>query len=81
VLLIEPRGSDRVQENLNPVGRMFYAVSTMFCTPTAVAQEGNAIGTLAGPAVLTGVANQAGFREVRELPLEAPFNLVLELRP
>ncbi|MCW2632933.1 MAG: Methyltransferase type 12 [Pseudonocardia sp.] len=80
VLLIEPPGTDRVEDNLNPVGRMFYAVSTMFCTPTAVAQEGNAIGTLAGPAVLTGLAKDAGFREARTVPLEAPFNLVLELR-
>ena len=81
VLLVEPRGADRVEDNLNPVGRMFYAVSTMFCTPTAVSQEGTAIGTLAGPAVLTGIARQAGFSVVRAVPVEAPFNLVLELRP
>jgi 2-polyprenyl-3-methyl-5-hydroxy-6-metoxy-1,4-benzoquinol methylase len=80
VLLIEPRGGDRVEDNLNPVGRMFYAVSTMFCTPTAVSQEGMAIGTLAGPNVLTGIAHQAGFSVVRPVPVEAPFNLVLELR-
>lgn len=82
VLLVEPRGADGVADNLNPVGRMFYAVSTMFCTPTAVAQGGAApLGTLAGPAVLTRVAAEAGLSRVRELPVEAPFNLVLELRP
>jgi SAM-dependent methyltransferase len=80
VLLIEPRGADRLEENLNPVGRMFYAVSTMFCTPTAVSQEGTAIGTLAGPQILADVARDAGFRVVRPVPVEAPFNLVLELR-
>ncbi|MGD9529646.1 class I SAM-dependent methyltransferase [Pseudonocardia sp.] len=90
VLLVEPRAADRVVDNLNPVGRMFYAVSTMFCTPTAVAQGGpdagtgagaTPLGTLAGPAALTRVAAQAGLSRVRELPVEAPFNLVLELRP
>lgn len=81
VLLFEPPGGDRVEDNLHPVGRMFYAVSTMFCTPTAVAQEGTAIGTLAGTQVLSDIARQAGFREVRPVPVEAPFNLVLELRP
>jgi SAM-dependent methyltransferase len=81
VLLIEPRGSDHIEDNLNPVGRMFYAVSTMFCTPTAVSQEGTAIGTLAGLEVLTGIARKAGFSVVRTVPVDAPFNLVLELRP
>jgi hypothetical protein len=81
VLLVEPRAGDHVEDNLHPVGRMFYAVSTLFCTPTAVAQEGTALGTLAGPAVLTDVAHAAGFGTVRTVPVEAPFNLVLELRP
>jgi len=81
VLLVEPRGADTVSENLNPVGRMFYAVSTMFCTPTALAQEGTALGTLAGSAALADVAVCAGFAQVRPVSVEAPFNLVLELRP
>jgi hypothetical protein len=81
VLLVEPGAADRVEDNLHPVGRMFYAVSTMFCTPTALSQEGTALGTLAGPRVLTEVAHAAGFRTVRPVPVEAPFNLVLELRP
>jgi SAM-dependent methyltransferase len=81
VLLVEPAAADRVADNLHPVGRMFYAVSTMFCTPTALAQEGTALGTLAGPAVLAEVAAAAGLSRVRPVPVEAPFNLVLELRP
>lgn len=81
VLLVEPRAGDRVEDNLHPVGRMFYAVSTLFCTPTAVSQGSTALGTLAGPAVLTEVATAAGFRTVRPVPVEAPFNLLLELRP
>jgi SAM-dependent methyltransferase len=81
VLLVEPRGGDRVEENLHPIGRMFYAVSTMFCTPTAVSQGGTALGTLAGPSALAETARAAGFGTIRPVPVEAPFNLVLELRP
>jgi SAM-dependent methyltransferase len=81
VLLVEPLAADRVEDNLHPAGRMFYAVSTMFCTPTAMSQGGAALGTLAGPRVLAGVAHAAGFRTVRPVSVEAPFNLVLELRP
>jgi SAM-dependent methyltransferase len=81
VLLVEPPGADRVEDNFHPVGRMFYAVSTMFCTPTAVSQGPTALGTLAGPRALTETARAAGFSTIRPVPVEAPFNLVLELRP
>ena len=39
VLLVEPFGGDNVEDNLNPIGRMFYAVSTLACTPNAVSQK------------------------------------------
>ena len=81
VLLVEPRGADRVEDNFHPMGRMFYAVSTMFCTPTAMSQEGHALGTLAGPRALRDTAFAAGLGTVREVRVPAPFNLVLELRP
>jgi SAM-dependent methyltransferase len=81
VLLVEPRGADRIEDNFHAVGRMFYAVSTMFCTPTAVSQGTTALGTLAGPQALTETARAAGFSTIRPVPVEAPFNLVLELRP
>jgi ubiquinone/menaquinone biosynthesis C-methylase UbiE len=80
VLLVEPPGADRLEDNFHPIGRMFYAVSTMFCTPTAVSQGSTALGTLAGPKVLMETARAAGFTTIRPVPVEAPFNLVLELR-
>ena len=80
VLLVEPLAADRVEDNLTPVGRLFYAASTLFCTPTALAQEGTALGALAGPRVLEEVARAAGFGQVCRVPVDAPFNLVLELR-
>lgn len=85
VLLVEPLAGDRVEDNLNPTGRMFYAVSTLVCTPNAVSQTvpgaGAApLGTQAGEALLRETAAAAGFTAVRRVPVDAPLNLVLELR-
>jgi SAM-dependent methyltransferase len=83
VLLVEPPGGDGVADNLTPAGRMFYAVSTLVCTPNALAQSGPSapLGTLAGAVALREVAAAAGFRTVRRLDVDAPMNLLLELRP
>jgi SAM-dependent methyltransferase len=80
-LLVEPMAGDRVEDNLNPVGRVFYAASTMICTPAARSQEGGfALGAQAGEARLRALLEQAGFGRIRRAA-ETPFNLVLEVRP
>jgi SAM-dependent methyltransferase len=80
-LLVEPMAGDRVEENLNPVGRLFYSVSTLVCTPASLAQEvGLALGAQAGEGRLRDVLEQAGFTRIRRAT-ETPFNLVLEARP
>lgn len=85
VLLFEPLGADDVQDNLNPNGRMFYAVSTLACTPNAVSQRTSTssepLGAQAGERLLRELAAEAGFGTVRRLAVDAPMNLVLELRP
>jgi hypothetical protein len=84
VLLVEPLGADRVEDNLNPPGRMFYAVSTLACTPNAVSQKTSTSSEplgLAGEQRLRDTAAGAGFGRVRRLDVPAPVNLVLELRP
>ena len=83
MLLVEPPGGDGVADNLTPAGRMFYAVSTLVCTPNALAQSGPSapLGTLAGAVALREVAVAAGFERVRRLDVDAPMNLLLELRP
>ena len=84
VLLFEPLGADDVQGNLNPNGRMFYAVSTLACTPNAVSQKtatsSEPLGAQAGEKRLRALATRAGFGRVRRLDVPAPMNLVLELR-
>jgi 2-polyprenyl-3-methyl-5-hydroxy-6-metoxy-1,4-benzoquinol methylase len=85
VLLFEPLSADDVADNLNPSGRMFYAISTLACTPNAVSQRtetsSEPLGAQAGERVLRALATEAGFGTVRRLDLPAPLNLVLELRP
>jgi 2-polyprenyl-3-methyl-5-hydroxy-6-metoxy-1,4-benzoquinol methylase len=80
-MIVEPFANDRVEENLNPVGRVFYGASTVICTPASLSQEvGLALGAQAGEARLTEVLEQGGFTRVRRAT-ETPFNLILEARP
>jgi hypothetical protein len=79
-LLVEPFAHDRLEKNLNPVGRMYYAASTMLCTPNSLSQEvGAPLGAQAGEARLKKVATEAGFMRFRRAA-ETPFNLVREAR-
>ena len=83
LMLVEPQAGDRTEDNLNPVGRIFYAGSALICVPHAIADGGRgtpALGAQAGAAALGGVLEQAGFSSVRRAA-ETPFNLVLEARP
>jgi hypothetical protein len=80
-LIVEPMAGDRVEDNLNPVGRIFFSASTLICTPASRSQEvGLALGAQAGEARLREVVTAAGFSSLRRAT-ETPFNLVLEARP
>jgi len=80
-MIVEPFANDRLEENLNPVGRVFYSASTLVCTPASRDQEvGLALGAQAGEARLREVVNEGGFTRFRRAT-ETPFNLVLEARP
>ena len=80
-LLVEPFANDRVEDNLNPVGRLYYTASTVICVPHSMTEEPRtALGAQAGEARLTELLNDAGFSRVRRAA-ETPFNLVLEARP
>ncbi len=80
VLLVEPFANDTLDENINPVGRLFYAASTFICTPNSLSQEvGLGLGAQAGEARLREVFEAAGFRSFRRAT-QTPFNLILEAR-
>lgn len=79
-MIVEPYAGDRVEENLNPIGRVYYAASTMICVPASLAYKGPALGAQAGEARLREVATKGGFTRFRRAT-QTPFNLVLEARP
>jgi SAM-dependent methyltransferase len=83
LMLVEPQAGERTEDNLNPVGRLFYAGSALVCVPHAIADGGPgtpALGNQAGEGVLCGVLEEAGFASIRRAA-ETPFNRVLEARP
>jgi SAM-dependent methyltransferase len=80
-MIVEPLAGDRVEDNLNPVGRAYYGFSTLLCTPASLSQDvGLALGTQAGPARIRDVTAAAGFTRFRSVA-ETPFNRVIEVRP
>ncbi|MBT5074210.1 MAG: class I SAM-dependent methyltransferase [Kordiimonadaceae bacterium] len=81
VLLVEPAAGDTVPENINPVGRLYYGVSTVICTPCSKSQEvGAALGAQAGEKRLSEVMKEAGFSSVERVA-QTPFNIILAARP
>ena len=81
VLLVEPAAGDRVEDNLNPIGRMYYGASLFLCTPHSLSQPvGLGLGAQAGPARMGEVMAEAGFTRFRRAA-ETPVNIVLEARP
>jgi SAM-dependent methyltransferase len=80
-MIVEPYAGDRLEDNLNPVGRVYYGASTLVCTPASRDQEvGLALGAQAGETRLREVVSAGGFSRFRRAA-ETPFNLVLEARP
>src|SRR5437868_5819294 len=80
-MIVEPRAGDRVEDNLNPVGRAYYGFSTLLCTPASLSQEvGLALGAQAGEARIRDVVTASGLTRFRRAA-ETPFNLVFEARP
>lgn len=81
VMVVEPFAHDRLEHNLNPVGRVYYGASAMVCVPVSLAKNGPALGAQAGEQRLRDtLVNEGGFSRVRRAT-ETPFNMVLEARP
>ena len=80
-MIVEPRAGDTVSDNLNPIGRAYYSLSTFLCVPNALSQDGGfALGAQAGEPAIAGIVARAGFTRFRRAA-ETPFNLVFEARP
>jgi ubiquinone/menaquinone biosynthesis C-methylase UbiE len=81
LLIVDPLAGDRLEDNLTPLGRAYYAASTLNCVPTSLSQPGGlALGAQAGEARLREIVNRAGFSRFRRA-VESSFNLVIEAKP
>ncbi len=79
-MVVEPMAQDRLEDNFNPIGRVYYAASTMICTPASLSQDGAAaLGAQAGPARLSDIIHEGGFGSLR-VAASTPFNMVLEAK-
>jgi len=80
-MIVEPYAGDKLEDNLNPIGRAFYGASALICTPASLAQEvGLALGAQAGEKRLREVVTSGGFSQFRRAT-QTPFNLIFEARP
>jgi SAM-dependent methyltransferase len=81
LMLVEPYASDRVEENLNPVGQIYYTGSTWLCCAHAISEDGtHVLGAQAGVSRLSQICREAGFTRIRTAA-QTPFNLILEACP
>jgi len=78
-MAVEPMAGRKVDENFNPVGRVYSGASVLVCTPNAMATGGYALGTVATDEELNKVATKAGFTRFRRAT-ETPFNRVFEIK-
>ena len=79
-MLVEPFANDKVEDNLNPLGRLFYSVSSIVCVPASLNENGPALGAQAGEERIAEIVKSAGFSRFRRAA-QTPFNLVFEARP
>ena len=80
VMIVEPFANDNLEDNLNPIGRIFYAGSTMICVPASLSQNGPALGAQAGEVGISKVVKAGGFKHFRRAT-HTPFNIVFEAKP
>ena len=80
IMLVEPYANDRVEDNLNSIGRLYYSASTTLCCAHSLSEEGMALGAQAGEKKLTKVLKEAGFWTIRAAK-KTPFNLIVEAQP
>jgi hypothetical protein len=79
-MLVEPFANDKVEDNLNPIGRVFYSGSTMICVPSSLNENGPALGGQVGEARIKEMVTSAGFSKFHRVT-QTPFNLVYEAKP
>ncbi len=79
-MIIEPMANDNTEDNLNLIGRIYYAASSIICVPNSLADNGIALGAQAGEKKIKEIAEKAGFTKFRRTS-QTPFNIIYEAKP
>src|SRR5918995_4924723 len=79
-MIVEPFANDKVEDNLNPIGRMFYAASSLVCVPASLSHNGPALGAQAGERRISELVKAAGFKHFKRAT-QTPFILIYEAKP
>jgi SAM-dependent methyltransferase len=79
-MIVEPFANDKLEDNLNPVGRVFYAASSLVCVPASLAYNGSTLGAQAGEYPISQLVKAAGFKHFKRAT-QTPFNLIFEAKP
>ncbi len=80
-LMVEMNVSPNVEENINPLGRLMYSASTLYCLTTSLAHGGAGIGAVMGEPKARELAAKAGFSSFQRVPVQDPFSALYELKP
>lgn len=79
-MIVEPFANDNLINNLNPIGRVLYSISSLVCVPASLNEQGPALGAQAGEKRISEIVKLAGFSKFRRAT-QTPFNLVFEAQP
>jgi hypothetical protein len=78
-MIVEPMANDKLEDNLNLIGKTFFAASTLVCVPNSVADHGPALGAQAGEIKIRDIIKLAGFTRFRR-SAQTPFNIIYEVK-
>ena len=79
-MLVEHFANNKLEDNLNPLGRVYYSVSSIVCVPASLSENGSAVGTQAGEQRIAEIIKSGRFLKLSRA-IQTPFNLVFEAKP
>lgn len=81
LLVMEPKAADRLQDNINSLGAIYYGFSVFHCMTQSLAQGGPGLGTCLGPTRTLELLREGGFSQAEALPIKSQTNSFFVARP
>ena len=79
-LMVEPKVSDRLEENQHPFAVMMYGISVLHCLTQSLAHDGAGLGACWGPTKARDLALEAGFSHFVQLEIRSPVQAFYEIK-